>query len=165
MLIIAAVMACIAAAGYSQTTDPARLKINGQVGLDSTYSQVVKLLGKPKKETRPQKEECSGGHEKTVEYAGLTFYFMDGPSRGKRTFLVMSFDVTSPRVSVSGVKPGDSEDAVRRRFGKPGSIDKDENTGETVWHYEIGEKQGPGWTTVTFKNGKVTAIGSSYTVC
>ena len=150
---------------FAQTVDPARLKINGIVGLDSTYGQVVKLLGKPRKETKPRKEECTGGHEKTVDYDGLSFYFMDGPSRGGRTYLVMSFDVTSPKIAVSGVRLGDNESIVRRRYGKPSSVDTDESSGETVWHYEIGEKQGPGQTTVTFKNGKVTAIGSSYSVC
>jgi hypothetical protein len=37
----------------AQTVNPAKLKINGTIGLDSTYTQVVKALGKPFKETRP----------------------------------------------------------------------------------------------------------------
>jgi hypothetical protein len=151
---------------YSQTVNPAKVKINGVVGLNSTYAQVVKLLGRPKKETKPQKEECTGGHEKTVEYDGVTFYLMDGPSRGHKTYLVMSFDVSSPKLTVSGVKLGDSEAEVRRLYGKPQSVDTDPSTGETTWAYEISERQGgPGQTGVIFRKGKVTAIGSSYTVC
>ena len=158
------------AAALAQRGDPARIKINNTVGLDSTYAQVVKLLGKPRKESSPKREECTGGREKTANYDGLTFYFMDGTKpaprgRGAREFLVMSFNVTSPRVIVSGVKLGDSEAVVRRRYGKPHSVDTDSATPETTWTYEIGENQGPGQTSVTFRNGKVIAIGSSYTVC
>ena len=150
----------------SQSVIPGKLKINGVVGLDSTYEQVVKLLGKPTKETRPQKEECTGGHEKTVDFEGVSFYFMDGPSKGKKTYVVMSFDLSSQKLTVSGVRIGDDGAAVRRRYGKPKSVDTDKSTGETTWTYDISEKQGgPGQTTVTFKNGRVIAIGSSYTVC
>jgi hypothetical protein len=164
-LVPAAVLIFAVASVYAQTVNPAKVKINGVIGLDSTYAQVVKAFGKPVKETKPQKEECTGGHEKTVKYAGLEFYFMDGPSKGGKTFEVMTFDVTSSKYTVSGVKVGDSEAAVRRRFGRPKSVDTDPNTGEKVWHYEIGERDGPGWTTVTFKNGKVVSLGSAYTVC
>ena len=149
----------------AQTVNTAKLKINGKVGLDSTYAQVVAALGKPAKETKPGPEECTGGHEKSVEYAGLSFYFMDGPSRSKKTFLVMGFNVTSPKYTVSGIKIGDTEAVVRQKFGSKFTTDTDRSTGETAWQYEIGEKDGPGWTTIIFKKGKVVNIGSAYTVC
>jgi len=150
---------------HSQTVNPARVKINNMVGLDSTYAAVVKALGKPRKETRAVKEECTGGHEKTVDYDGISFYFMDGANPGKKGYRVMSFDVKTSRISVSGVKLGDDEATVMRRFGKPKSIDSNKATGETTWTYEIEEKQGPGQTSVTFKKGRVTAISSAYQVC
>lgn len=160
------VMLVFAAASiFAQTVNPAKLKINGVIGLDSTYAQVVKAFGKPTKETKPGAEECTGGHEKTVKYAGLEFYFMDGPSSNHKTYMVMSFDVSSPKWTVSGVKLGDSEATVRSKFGRRFTADTDKATGETTWHYEIGERDGPGWTTVTFKNGKVVSIGSAYAVC
>lgn len=163
---IAATITTTVACVFSQTVNPAKIKISGAVGLDSTYAQVIKLLGKPKKETKPQKEECTGGHEKTVDYDGLSFYFMDGADLHKKAYVVMSFDLTSTRLAVSGVKVGDTEVAVRQHYGKPKSIDADKTTGETTWTYEISERQGgPGQTSVTFKKGKVTAIGSSYQVC
>jgi hypothetical protein len=164
-LVPMAVLAFAVASIYAQMVNPAKVKINGVIGLDSTYAQVVKALGKPVKETKPQKEECTGGHEKTVKYAGLEFYFMDGPSKGGKTYEVMTFDVTSAKYTVSGVKVGDSEAVVRRRFGRPSSTDKDAATGETSWIYLIGDADGPGQTTVTFKNGKVVSLGSAYTVC
>ena len=89
---------------YAQRVDPANVKIDNLIGLNSTYAQVVKAFGKPRRETRPVKEECAGGHEKTVSYAGLSFYFMDAADPSKTAYLVMSFDVTSPRFSVSGGK-------------------------------------------------------------
>jgi hypothetical protein len=151
---------------FAQKVNQAKLKINGIVGLDSTYAQVVKTFGKPAKETKPQKEECTGGREKTVDYAGLTFYFMSGPSRDHKTFLVMSFDVTSTKYAVSGIKLGDSEAVVRQRLGTRFTSDKDDATGKTAWIYEISERNGgPGQTTVTFKNGKVVGISSAYAVC
>jgi hypothetical protein len=163
--ILTIALALVSQSAFPQTVNPAKLKINGIIGLDSTYAQMLKAFGKPSKETKPVSEECTGGHEKTVNYAGLEFYFMDGPSRGGKTFLVMSFDVSSPKFTVSGVKIGDSEATVRSRFGRRFTVDTDKATGEKTWHYEIGERDGPGWTTVTFKNGKVISIGSAYTVC
>jgi hypothetical protein len=158
-------IAAIAGAAYAQTTDTAQLKINNLVGLDSTYSQAVKAFGKPQRETRPVREECAGGHEKTVNYPGLSFYFMDAVDPGKNAYLVVSFDVTSPRYSVSGAKVGDSQATIRQRFGKPTSVETDKRSGQTTWAYEIGERLGPGQTTVTFKHGRVTVIGSAFMVC
>src|SRR4051812_14722227 len=65
-----------AASAFPQTVNPAKLKINGIIGLDSTYAQMIQAFGKPAHETKPQHEECTGGNEKTVKYAGLEFYFM-----------------------------------------------------------------------------------------
>ena len=42
----------------------------------------------------------------------------------------------------------------------PDSIDKDAAKGKTSWSYPIGDADGKGQTTVTFKNGKVVSIGS-----
>lgn len=160
-----AVLAFAAVQVFGQAVNTAKLKINGTVGLDSTYAQVVKAFGKPSKETKPMAEECTGGHEKSVEYAGLTFYFMDGSSRSRKVFEVMSFEVSSSKFTVSGVKVGDSEAVVKRIFGRKFTVDTDAETGEKNWYYEIGEAEGPGMTTITFKNGRVVNIHSAYMVC
>src|ERR1041385_1014846 len=96
-LVLAAMMAIASGSAFAQAVNPAKLKINGVIGLDSTYAVVVKALGKPAKETKPQSEECTGGHEKTVKYPGLEFYFMDGATPGKKAYAVMTFDVSSPK--------------------------------------------------------------------
>jgi hypothetical protein len=149
----------------AQTINTAKLKINGVVGLDSTYAQMVQAFGKPSHETKAQHEECTGGNEKTVKYAGLEFYFMDGTTMKGKTFRVMSFSVTAQKYTVSGVKLGDTEAVVKTKFGKRFSAQKDAAKGETYLIYQISDRDGPGQTTVTLKNGKVTGISSSYTVC
>src|ERR1051325_3378287 len=101
-----------AGAALSQSVSPAGLKINGWVGLHSTYAGVVKALGKPVSESQATMEQCTGGYEKTVDYDGVMFYFMNGTSRDGKTFEVESFIVNSPKWTVSGVKIGDAERVV-----------------------------------------------------
>ena len=82
----------------AQTTNPAKLKING-IGLYSTLAQVTKALGKPPKDGKATKEGCIGGREKTVEFDGASFYFMDGDSKNGKTFEVKGFTITSSKFS------------------------------------------------------------------
>lgn len=157
------IVLAFAAAAFGQAVNPAKLKINGAVGLDSTYARVVKALGRPASETKPQKEECVGGREKTVKYAGLKLYFMDGMNMGGKTFEVMSFDVSSRKYNVSGVRVGDREAAVRQRFGS--GYTSHTEKGVTRWTYNIDEIAGQGRTLITFRNGKVQHISSAYAIC
>jgi hypothetical protein len=156
-----AMLVLAAASPQAQTVDSTKLKINGVIGLSSTYQQVVKALGNPASETSPRMEQCTGGHEKTVRYAGLTFYFMNGISRDGKTFEVEGFMVSSPKWPVSGAKVGDTEAVIRRRFGSRFAVGKDPQTGAKTWSYEKDEST----TTVAFKNGKVVSITSSFQVC
>lgn len=143
---------------------PVKLKIKG-VGLDATYAQVVRVLGKPVRDDRPTPEECIGAREKSVEYRGLSIYFMDGDSRDGKTFEVKSFEVTAGRWVVSGVKIGDTQAVVRQRYGRRYTVDKHPETGELTWLYDISDTDGPGTTMVSFKDGKVVSISSGYQVC
>ncbi len=148
----------------AQTVNPAKLRIKG-VGLDSTYAQVLSVLGRPRKETKPISEECIGGHEKTVEYPGLSFYLMDGDSRGGKTFEVKGFEMSSGTWNVSGIKIGDTEETVRQRLGRKFTVEKDVGPGTIAWGYDMGDKFGPGTTYVHFKNRRVVSIISNYMVC
>ena len=150
----------VAGACFGQL-DPGKLRFNG-VGLGSTYGQVTKALGKPSKETKPRREECVGGHEKSATYQGASFMFLES---GTKTFEVMSFEVTSPQYSVSGIKVGDTQLTVRRVLGSKFSSGAGDAAGTTEWTYEITDEDGPGWTTVTFRKGKVVSVSSAYTVC
>lgn len=161
-IVVATMLAITAGTVLGQVVNPARVKIKG-VGLDSTYGQVVKALGRPAKDGRPTKEECIGGREKETTYPGLSFYFMDGDSKGGKTFEVKSFGVTSAKWIVSGVKVGDAEAVVRARFGRKYTVQTDAK--EKSWSYEFAANEDPGWTTVYFKNGKVVKISSAHMVC
>ena len=158
------VIALGASVAFSQTANPAKLKVKG-VGLDSTYGQVIKALGKPVKDGKPKEEGCIGGHEKDVEYNGLSFYFMDGDSKNGKTYEVKAFTVTSGNWIVSGVKVGDTATTVRAKFGRKYEVQKDDVTGQIMWNYDMGDTAGPGTTTVHFKGGKVVSINTGYMVC
>jgi hypothetical protein len=158
-------LAVAAGTAFGQAVNLAKLKINGSVGLDSTYSQVVKALGKPTKDGKATDEACIGAHEKTVDYAGLSFYFMDGDSRGGKTFEVKSFSVTSSKWLVSGVRVGDTPAVVKAKFGAKYRLDRRTDGGGLAWHYEMDDKSGPGTTTVIFKKGKVVEINSAFMMC
>jgi len=42
---------------------------------------------------------------------------------------------------------------------------KDDATGQTQWNYDMGDRDGPGTTTVYFKGGRVVSISSGFMVC
>lgn len=150
---------------FGQAIDPAKIKVKG-IGLDSTYAQVIKALGKPVKDGKATEEGCIGAFEKEVEYAGLSIYFMDGDSKDGKTFEVKGFEVTSAKWSVSGVKVGDAESVVREKFGSSfTSSDDPDGQGDKAWFYEFNEEGSPGFLTFVFKDGKVIHINASYQVC
>lgn len=159
------VLSLIASSVSAQTVNPAKIKFKG-IGLDSTYAQVVKALGKPDTEEIAKEEGCIGGHEKSIKYAsGISFYMMDGDSKGGKTFEVKGFELTAPGYIVSGIQIGDTPATVRKIYGRKYTIDKDPETGETIWLYAMNDRDGPGTTGVVFKNGKVSRIASDYQVC
>jgi hypothetical protein len=164
-LVLAFIVFSAGAVCLGQVVNPAKVKING-VGLDSTYAQVVRAIGKPASEEAPKAEECIGGREKTVTYPGLTLYMMDGDSRNKKTFEVKSFEVTSARWVVSGIKVGDSEATVKRKFGhRKFRIEDGPGAGEKRWVWDMSDPHGPGGTNVIFKDGRVVTIASYLLVC
>jgi len=148
----------------AQAVNTARIKVNG-VGLDSTYAQVVKALGKPTNEDVAKEEGCIGGLEKSIKYPGISFYMMNGDSKGGKTFEVKSFELTAPGYLVSGIKIGDTPATVRKKYGRKYTVDTEREPGETMWLYEMSDRYGPGTTAVVFKKGKVVKIGASYQVC
>ena len=147
-----------------QTVIPAKIKFKG-IGLDSTYAQVVKALGTPAYEEVGKEEGCIGGREKSVKYPGISFYFMDGDSKDKKTFEVKPFELTAPGHLVSGIKIGDTPATVKKKYGRKYTVDTEREAGEITWFYNKGDRDGPGTTRVVFKNGKVMMIASDYLVC
>jgi hypothetical protein len=162
---ILALVLLTAGTSFAQRVDPAKLKINGLVGLNSTYAQVVKALGKPAKDGKATHEECTGGREKTLDYAGLTLHLMDSDSKGGKTFEVKGFFVTSARWTVSGVRVGDTPAAVKAKLGSKYTVNRRTDNGGLVWEYDMGDTVGPGTSTIIFKKGKVVEIGSAFQMC
>ena len=147
-----------------QSTEPAKLKING-IGLDSTLAKVKKVLGKPVKEGKAANEECAGGREKEVTWSGASFHFMDAIDPRTKAFQVVSFEITSPKYIVSGIKIGDTEHNVRRHLGTNFTRTRDDETRADVWMYEFTDPESPGITNVYMVRGKVVKITSAYQVC
>ena len=147
----------------AQTINPAKIKFKG-IGLDSTYAQVVKALGKPENEEIGKEEGCIGGHEKTVKYPGLSIYFMDGDSKDGKTFEIKNFEITGPGYVVDGISVGDSESAVKKRLGRKFRTEAAE-PGEKAYFYHMNDIEGPGTTRFVFKGGKLILIASDYLVC
>lgn len=129
------------------------LKVNG-IGLGSYYAQVIRTFGKPLKETTGDGNECIGGKMRKLEYPGMTFELHQEFGKTKR-FYVGSFEVTSARWNVSGLKAGSTAAAVKRKFGKAAEEGRS-------WLYEIAETEGPGSVNIYFRNGKVVRFETSY---
>lgn len=160
--IFAVIIAASASMSSAQKSDPAKMSFKG-IKVGSTYAQVVKALGKPKTDGPAKDEGCIGFQEKEVEYDGVSFYMMNGDSKGRKTFEVKSFTVTSDKYVVSGIRVGDDENSVRIKLGR-GYVesDDDEMEGARVWSYEF---DAPGYTTIKFKDGKVISISSMWLIC
>ena len=159
------VISLIAGSASAQTVNPAKVKFKG-IGLDSTYAQVVKALGKPDTEDAAKKEECIGGQEKSIKYSsGISFYLMDGDSKNKKAFEVKSFELTAPGIPVSGIKIGDTPATVKKLYGHKYTTDTERESGEITWLYPMNDRDGPGSTRVVFKHGKVSMIASDFQVC
>jgi hypothetical protein len=131
-------------------------KVNG-LGLSATYKEVVAKFGKPTTDRIYKVNECIGDRTRTLRYPGLMIE-MDEQSG---TFHVFSFEITSPKYDVSGVKIGDTPATVQRRFGtKKRTV---ENPGP-LWYYEMPDEN-PGSTNFHFRRGKLVKIQATYMMC
>lgn len=156
------VLAAVFSAAGQAKSDPAKMSFNG-ITLGATFAKVVKVLGKPKIDGPATDEGCIGAQEKWVEYDGIKLYMMNGDSKDGKTFEVKMFTVTSNKYTVSGIRVGDEENAVRIKLGRQYVESSDADTeGGTSWSYEF---DAPGFTTVNFVNGKVSSISSMWLIC
>jgi len=116
-----------------QTYREVDLRVNG-IGEGSSYSAVIRKLGRPLRSTKQRASEgCSGSAETYLKlfYPGLELELI-GDGRG-RNFFVHFIEVVSKRWSASGVSIGASAKDVVTRFGEP--ISKEYVSGETVYDY------------------------------
>lgn len=151
-------MLLLSVTAFSQAKITGGLRVSG-VGLSAPYKAVIAKFGKPVRETTRKGDECVGGRLRTVRYAGLSFDLTD--SDGKN-FTVFSIEVTSARWNVSGAKIGDTQAAVKKRFGTRSS--EETIAGNRVWFYEMAEEN-PGSSNFYFRGGKVVKILTGYEMC
>jgi hypothetical protein len=131
-------------------------KVNG-IGLSSTYKQVIAKFGKPTSDRVDKVNECIGDRTRTLKYPGMTIE-LDEQSR---VFHVFSFEITSAKYDVSGVKIGDDVGVVQTRFGtKKRTV---ENPGPR-WFYDMTDES-PGSTNFYFRSGKLVKIQTTYMMC
>ena len=146
---------------FSQTSIRDGLKVNG-LALGSTYAATVQKLGKPTSDVTTRKtDECTGSRTRILTYPGLKVELIEGDR--KNDFTIFSFDVTSGAWNVSGVKIGDTPEAIEKLFGKSGRTIEKERTGPR-WFYEMKE-EAPGGSNFYFRGGKVFRISSTYEMC
>jgi hypothetical protein len=144
------------AAGQVSLTDgPA---VDG-LRLGATYQAVIAKFGKPTRVRTNKMDECIGDRTRDVEYPGLKFELAESDG----TFTVYSFEVTSPKYDVSGVKVGDPIAKVQKRFGNVRRTVEKEKLGPR-WFYDMTDEN-PGGTNFYFRGGKVYSISTTYMMC
>lgn len=154
-----AVILLFTAPAFSQVSLIEGIKVNG-IALGAKYSDVVRKLGKPTRDvTNKEMDECMGSHVRTLTYPGLKIE-LDDAGGG---FTVFSFEVTSAKYDVSGVKIGAAADAIQKRFGTKRRTVEKSKTGAT-WYYEMSDES-PGTSNFHFRGGKLVKIESTYTMC
>lgn len=138
------------------------LKIKG-VGLDTSYSTVIRQLGKPlrKQQRKSLDDPCfdSPVTFMTLRYSGLIIGLL-GDGNG-RNFKVTSIEVTSSKWSVaSEISVGADVKDVRARFGQPSRTEKE--SGLQLLHYV---HKGDGGATFYFRANKLVKVAWNLSSC
>jgi hypothetical protein len=101
----------------SVTAQVTNFKVNG-VGIASTYSVVVKKLGKPLSSKKGGIVPCSEGSTLlTLRYKGLEIWL--SKDEAEKSFSVFAIWLTSSKWSVSGINIGSTVKSVKTKFGQP----------------------------------------------
>ncbi len=120
-ILLSALLVCLFAfSAFAQGSKRIDLRVKG-VGYDTTYSSVIRLLGKPKKQkdTKEYSTEC---RDKPTTFRVMTYNGMEiglmGDIHG-RGMKVYSIVITSSKWNASGVAVGATEADLTAKFGKP----------------------------------------------
>jgi hypothetical protein len=156
-------VACLLFAGSAvsaQSSLPKGLTVNG-VPLDAKYAEVTWKLGHPTRVVTTSKiDECIGARIRTVTYPGLKIEMVEGEK--KDDFTIFSFEITSGKWDVSGVRVGDPSAKVQKLFGARGR--RIENKPTLGWFYDMTEDN-PGSSNFFFRAGKIYKISTTYEMC
>ncbi len=131
------------------------LKIKG-VGLSTSYSDVLRQIGKPLKSKKGGEFPC-GNTLLTLRYSGLVLELEEDDRL--KNFNVVSMEVTSPKWSVSGIGIGASIEEIQAKFGEPSNRGKE--SGKDELYYGNGD----GWATFQFRDNKLVRMRWEYNWC
>ncbi len=133
------------------------LKVKG-VGVGTTYSTVLKKLGKPLSIKKGNNFPCNNEEPMlTLRYSGLVIELIQGNNR--RHYFVASMKVTSPKWITSGITIGANKKKVRKRFGRSNTLGKEE--GLEYLSYYVGD----GYGYFYFRNKKLVKIAWELNIC
>ena len=131
-------------------------KVNG-LGLGTPYKQIIAKFGKPTSDRINKVDECIGDRTRTLRYPGMMIEL----DEQNGAFSAYSFEITSPKYDISGVKIGDTPATVQRRFGtKKRTV---ENPGPR-WFYDMTD-EAPGGTNFYFRKGRLVKISFTWLMC
>jgi hypothetical protein len=137
------------------------LKING-IGSGTSYSTVIKKIGKPLRTREDGFDECGGGYLKTLFYNGWKIQFLSDEK--KRNYTVISMNLTSPKwLIASDIRIGVSIENVRAEFGQPNSSEDSEDFDKDILDYVT--KENLGLVNFYFRNNKLIRVEMAETLC
>lgn len=152
----------------AQKPPTVELIVNG-IKSGTTYSKIVKQLGKPNSEEETGENPCTDAVEKRLFYDGLEMTVEKGENDSNYALLDMK--ITSANwVTNKGIKIGSTPQQVMAKYGKtkyenafvrPG--EEKQFTGEKWLMYEI--KNGVGSVTFYFKKNRLVRIELEPTIC
>ncbi len=151
-----------AAAGFGQSgTKEIDFSVNG-ISTSSSYREVIKKLGKPKREVPSNiLNECTGGYSRTLYYDGLEIE-LDGDKKMNKSSVVM-IKITSTKWKMSsGIRIGETVASLKQRLGEPAAL-ADGDQKQLV--YGLTDATGPGAVDFDIKNGKVAVVTLLATIC
>jgi hypothetical protein len=132
------------------------LKVKG-VGVGTTYSTVLKKLGKPLLIKKGNNFPCNNEDPMlTLRYSGLVIELIQD---NNRRYFVAGMKVTSPKWVISGITLGANKEKVRKRFGQNIKLDKEK--GLEYLSYYVGD----GYGFFYFRNNKLIKITWELNIC
>lgn len=151
---------CFALSVHGQKKWPeVNLRVNG-IGSGTSYSTVIKRIGKPERTTDNGIDECGdGGTLKSLHYSGLKIDVLSD-AKG-RNFTVIAIEVTSPEWKIGkSIRIGTTRKSVLAMFGKPlKDVDPDPNRIDYV------TKENLGGVTFRFEGDKLVSVRMQETLC
>jgi hypothetical protein len=162
LLIAAMLWLSVSAFSQMPSENVIELKIKG-VSLNSSYSTVVRQLGKPlqKDQGKSFYSDCSDSRETplTLRYDGLKIELY-GDGNG-RNFRVTSIDVTSSKWSVAPeINIGAKLKDVRAKFGEPSRIENESGKQLLIYFHK-----GDGGAVFHFRENKLVQVSTALDLC